>query len=229
VGLHRLLVALCLTIAAIMSKEACAQTGRDLHTTGEKPVSYDEFGPQSSANCLVVLHGVSGLSMPFYKDQAAYFGEHDFHVFFPHYFDATHSPAATTDHYRVWEQVVEDLVAQCHQVSSVKKVFLVGYSLGASVALAAGSQGVSVNGIAEWYGSLPDEFFYQMKGMPPLLILHGERDANIPIDNGQQLVKLCDMKQLHCDHHFYPDQGHGFSGKSVEDADQRTLAFFAAN
>jgi len=50
--------------------------------------------------------------------------------------------------------------------------------------------------------------------MPPLLILHGERDANIPILNGQQLVKLCEMKQLRCDHHFYPDQAHGFSGKA---------------
>jgi len=50
--------------------------------------------------------------------------------------------------------------------------------------------------------------------MPPLLILHGERDANIPILNDQQLVKLSEMKQLRCDHHFYPDQAHGFSGKA---------------
>jgi dienelactone hydrolase len=88
----------------------------------------------------------------------------------------------------------------------------VGYSLGSSVALAAGSQDLSVDAIAEWYGSLPDEFFYQMNGMPPLLILHGERDSNIPITNAQQLVKLCEMKQLTCDHHFYSDQGHGFTG-----------------
>jgi dipeptidyl aminopeptidase/acylaminoacyl peptidase len=66
-----------------------------------------------------------------------------------------------------------------------------------------------------------------MKSMPPLLILHGERDTNIPIINAQQLVKLCDIRQLRCDHHFYTDQGHGFYGTALEDADQRTLAFFA--
>jgi carboxymethylenebutenolidase len=102
-----------------------------------------------------------------------------------------------------------------------------GFSLGSSVALAAGSQNIAVDAIADWYGSLPDEFSYQMKGMPPLLILHGERDSNIPVLNAQQLVKLCEMKHLTCEHHFYADQEHGFGGKALEDADRRTLAFFA--
>ena len=118
-------------------------------------------------------------------------------------------------------------MAECRRGPEVRKVFLVGYSLGASVALGAGSEGAPVDAIAEWYGSLPDDFFYRMTGMPPLLILHGERDSNIPIGNARQLVQLCEMKQLTCDHHFYSDQGHGFAGKALEDADQRTLAFFA--
>lgn len=92
-----------------------------------------------------------------------------------------------------------------------KKVVLVGYSLGVSVALAAGSQGAAVDGIAEWDGSLPDEFFYHMRGMPPLLILHGERDSNVPVVNAQQLIKLCEMKHLKCENQIYPDQGHGFA------------------
>ena len=49
----------------------------------------------------------------------------------------------------------------------------------------------------EWYGSLPDDFFYQMKTMPPLLhSCTGSRSTNIAIVNGQQLVKLCEMKKL---------------------------------
>ena len=194
------LAALYAAAATVVGCRTCAQVPAERRTTGEKPVSYGEFGQHSSTNCLVLLHGASGLSLPFYKEQAEYFGEHGFHVLLPHYFDATRSTAATTDNYRAWAKVIDDLVAQCHQNSAVQKVFLVGYSLGASIALAAGSQGVHVDAIAEWYGSLPDEFFYQMKGMPPLLILHGGRDTNIPIANGQQLVKLCEMKQLHWDH-----------------------------
>jgi dienelactone hydrolase len=85
-----------------------------------------------------------------------------------------------------------------------------GFSLGASVALSSGSQVIPVDAIAEWYGSLPDVFFFKLKGMPPLLILHGQRDDNIPVVNAQQIIQLCSMKRFTCESHIYPDQGHGF-------------------
>ena len=191
------------------------------------PVSSDEFGDKGAASCLILLHGASGTAQPFYAEQARFFGAHGFHVLMPHYFDATHSTDATPGNERQWVAVVDAFVARCRQQPSTKQVFLIGYSLGASVALAAGSQGAAVDGIAEWYGSLPDEFFNTLKAMPPLLILHGTRDTNIPVMNGEQLVKLCEMRQLECDHTFYPDQGHGFVGSALNDAEQRTLAFFA--
>jgi dipeptidyl aminopeptidase/acylaminoacyl peptidase len=57
--------------------------------------------------------------------------------------------------------------------------------------------------------------------------LHGERDQNIPVSNARQLQRLCELKQLTCESHLYTDQGHGFSGTALQDANQRTLAFFA--
>jgi carboxymethylenebutenolidase len=102
-----------------------------------------------------------------------------------------------------------------------------GFSLGASVALAAGSQNVPVGAIAEWYGSLPDAFFERRKGMPPLLILHGQRDPIIPIINAQQLERLCEMEHYACESHFYAGEGHGFAGPALADANKRTLDFFA--
>ena len=205
---------------------AQGQTKSFRATSGAK-VAYEEFGDSNSATCLIVLHGASGPSAPLYRDQARFFGAHNFRVLMPHYFDATGSASPTTKNYERWAELTADFVVECRKQSSTRNVFVVGFSLGSSVALAAGSQALPVDGIAEWYGSLPDEFFYQMKGMPPLLILHGERDSNIPIMNAQQLVKLCEMKQLTCDHHFYSDQGHGFMGSALDDADKRTLSFFA--
>jgi dienelactone hydrolase len=168
--------------------------------------------------------------VPFYNDQAKYFAGLGFLVAVPHYFDATSSRDATDANYQAWVEVVqaqlEDLNA--YFPGKAPRVFLVGYSLGASVALAAGADGVKVDGIAEWYGSLPDSFFYRMKGMPPLLILHGEDDQNIPVMNAQQLIRLCTMRQLACTSHLYPRAVHGFAGKDLEDADQRTLAFLAS-
>lgn len=46
---------------------ACAQTINDQRTTGEKPVSYDECRQKTSGDCLILLHGTSGLSLSSYK------------------------------------------------------------------------------------------------------------------------------------------------------------------
>jgi len=223
------LLLLLSSLAAILTpvRGAIAQVPKTVVLSDEKPIVYDEFGNQGSSACLIVLHGASG-PVSFYKERAAFFGKHDFHVFMPHYFDASGSSTATTANYRTWSAVVDRFAKRCRQQAAVQKVFLVGYSLGASVALAAGSQGALVDAIADWYGSLPDDFFYRMKTIPPLLILHGEQDTNIPIVNGQQLVRLCEMKHLRCEHHFYSDQAHGFSGPALTDAEQRTLTFFAS-
>ena len=204
------------------------QTTKRLQTSvGKALITYDEFGNPSSPSCLIVLHGSGGTAVPFYREQAVLFGSRQFRVLMPHYFDATRSTTPSPENYKAWARVTEDFVTECHKGSATRKVLLVGYSLGASVALGAGSEGAPVDAIAEWYESLPDEFFYRMTGMPPLLILHGERDPNIPIVNARQLVQLCETKQLTCEYHFYSDQGHGFVGKGLGDAEQRTITFFA--
>ncbi|MGD0632256.1 MAG: alpha/beta fold hydrolase, partial [Terracidiphilus sp.] len=178
----------CLLLVASLTVRDTGQgqPTKNLHASGGAQIKYEEFGESSVTSCLILLHGAGGSSVPFYKEQAAHFGGHGFHVLMPHYFDATRSSSPTTENYHAWAHVAEEFVSECRRDSSTQKVFLLGYSLGSSIALAAGSEGTRVDAIAEWYGSLPDEFFKHMKGMPPLLILHGERDSNIPIINAQQ-------------------------------------------
>jgi len=158
-----------------------------------------------------------------------YFAAKGYTVLFLHYFDATGSSMPSRQNYVLWAKAVEDLVRECQSTPAWadRKIALMGLSLGASVALAAGSQNARVSAIADWYGSLPDDFLPKLKGMPPLLILHGNRDDVIPIINAQQLVRLCGMEHFACESHFYQDQGHGFMKGALEDADARTLDFFA--
>ena len=204
---------------------ASAESSRTL-STAQGMVRYDEAGAADAEACVVLLHGASG-PVSYYRQQATFFAAHGLLVLLPHYFDATRGTSTPkTANYERWAGVVRYFVAECRSRPMTKRVFLLGYSLGASVALAAGSEGVPVDGIAEWYGSLPDDFFRKLKAMPPLLILHGERDANIPVVNGQQLVRLCGMLKVACEAHFYPDQGDGFDEKALADAEARTLKFF---
>jgi dienelactone hydrolase len=215
----------------ILCKFSTSQTPREsVATSRDGKFQYEIFGGDDPGRpLLILLHGASGPSMGLYREQAEYFASNGYTVFLPHYFDATKSSNPTTDNYRAWVNVVKMLLSEqsVTPASAHRKSVLVGYSLGASIALAAGSQGVPVDAIAEWYGSLPDDFFNDLQGMPPLLILHGERDSNIPIMNARQLIKLCEIKQFKCENHIYPDQSHGFSGVALKDADARTLSFFS--
>jgi dienelactone hydrolase len=190
-------------------------------------VTYEAFTTGTPTATLILLHGASGPGATGYRRQAEFFAAHGYRTLLLHYYDASGSKARDGKNYAAWADAVRDLVAAVRQASPDEKIYLVGYSLGASVALGAGSRKLPVAAIAEWYGSLPDDFFHSLKGMPPLLILHGERDANIPVINARQLIRLCSMAHFTCESHIYPDQMHGFDGKATADADERTLAFFA--
>jgi len=199
------------------------------YTSEGRKVSYEIFGASEAGPMLILLHGASGPGALLYREQAEYFVAHGYTVLLLHYFDATGSNTPSDKNYEVWERAVGNLIEEARRrpTWSARKICLLGFSLGASVALAAGSQSVPVAAIAEWYGSLPDAFFERRKGMPPLLILHGQRDPIIPIVNAQQLARLCEMEHYTCESHFYPGEGHGFAGSVLNDANQRTLDFFA--
>ena len=154
-----------------------------------------------------------------------------FRVLLPHYLEAGHGTAATDDNYDAWVRAVRAVLTEVDRPREGRPLatFIVGYSLGASVALALGSQTPKLDAIAEFYGSLPDKYFRDLRGMPPLLILHGELDKEIPVSNARQLSQLCADAALKCDIHIYPMDGHGFSPESMKDADQRILLFFSQN
>ena len=228
-----LMPGLCRVLAVAFMLVVCARShaGPKLETfqSAGRSVHYEIFDDAATdVPLLILLHGVSEPGAEFYRSQASFFAQNGYEVLLLHYFDAARSHDATDQNYHAWAQALEDLVRECGVFPSLsgRPIFVVGYSLGASVALAAGSQALPVRAIAEWYGSLPDDFFYHFRSMPPLLILHGALDDNVPLSNAQQLVRLCERERLVCADHFYRDQGHGFGGTALGDAEKRTLDFF---
>lgn len=222
-----LLAIVVILISAVCTSAESPATAK--FTSNGREVSYEIFGSASTGPIIIMLHGASGPGVPLYRNLAQSVASNNYTVFFLHYFDATDTFRASPENYVAWEKAVGDLIQECKQDEkwSSRKIAILGFSLGASVALASGSQMLPVNAVAEWYGSLPDEFFYQLKGMPPLLILHGKHDDNIPVTNAQQLIQLCQMKNFACESHIYPNQAHGFLPPDYDDAVKRTLAFFS--
>jgi dienelactone hydrolase len=193
-----------------------------------KPVSCQVYDAHDAVATIVLLHGAGPADLEIGRLQARFFAEHGFRVFVADYLSATPKTEPTPANYRRWAQVVEDIVAdlRARPGSRNKKIALVGQDLGASVALLAGSQRTGVGAIAEWSGLLPNQFFSQVQSMPPLLIFHGEQDKQIPVFNARQLVRLCELKDFSCEAGIYPEEGHVFSNKAMDAANQRALAFF---
>jgi dipeptidyl aminopeptidase/acylaminoacyl peptidase len=193
-----------------------------------KAVSCAVYDTLDANATIIFLRGASPSDLAFGRSQARFFAEHGFRVLLPDYFNATLSADPTAANYRRWAQVVQDIVAdlRARPIPQNKKIAVAGQALGASVALVAGSQRLEVEAIAEWSGALPNEFFSQVQSMPPLLILHGELDKQVPIVNARQLVRLCQLRDFTCETQIYAGEGHVFGSHIIEAANQRALAFF---
>jgi carboxymethylenebutenolidase len=193
-----------------------------------KAVSCAVYDARDATATIIFLRGSGPADLAFARTEARFFAEHAFRVLLVDYLTVTPNLEPTATNYRRWGQAVEDIVVDLHarSVSRARKIALIGQGLGASVALLAGSRKMGVEGIAEWSGLLPNQFFSQVQTLPPLLILHGEEDKQIPIVNARQLVRLCELKDFTCEAGLYPDEGHVFSSKATDSANQRILAFF---
>jgi dipeptidyl aminopeptidase/acylaminoacyl peptidase len=193
-----------------------------------KAVSCAVYGSHEATATIIFLRGASPSDLSLGRLEARFFAERGFRVLLPDYFTATATPQPTAANYRRWAQVVEDIVADLRSSPLLrnKKIGLAGQAEGASVALIAGTQRLEVEAIAEWSGLLPNQFFSQVQSMPPLLILHGELDEQVPIFNARQLVRLCQLKDFTCEIQIYAGEGHVFSAHVMDSANQRALAFF---
>ena len=193
-----------------------------------KAVSCVVYDAQDARATMIFLRGSGPSDLDFGRSEARFFADHGFRVLLADYLTVTSNVEPKSANYRRWAQVVEDIVADLRSrpIPLNRKIALVGQDLGASVALLAASHKVGVDAIAEWSGLLPNEFFSQAQSMPPLLILHGEQDKQVPVVNARQLVRLCELKDFTCEAGIYPDEGHVFSAPAMEATNQRALAFF---
>jgi dienelactone hydrolase len=227
---RRLVIFALVCLAASLHAETPAVEYETFVSQG-RPVSCAVYGSHEAAATIIFLRGASPSDVSLGRLEARFFAEDGFRVLLPDYLSATPTADATTANYRRWAQVVEDIVADLRSrpVFRNKKIGLAGQTLGASVALIAGSQRLEVEAIAEWSGLLPNAFFSQVKSMPPLLILHGELDKQVPIVNARQLVRLCELRDFTCELELYAGEGHVFGPHVTDSANQRALAFFRIN
>ncbi len=166
------------------------------------------------------------------SDPAAMLAEQGLAVFVPHYFDRTGTSGVADRqtairHFPVWGKTVWDAIThvQRHPQVDSEGVGLVGFSLGAYLALSVAAVDQRVKAVVDFFGGFPKEMKFFMRRLCPTLILHGDADATVPVSEAYHLQEILEKKLVPYEMHIYPGAGHGFTGDIWQDARHRTLAF----
>jgi carboxymethylenebutenolidase len=198
---------------------------------------------------LILLHGADGVQACFqaYRDIAEGFARAGSVVILIRYYDRTNTADTAGDkqrnafidwlhrgasadqlqsareHFDEWMSAVADAVAYARRLPGVdgNRVALVGFSLGGYLAVAAAAlqPELGISAVVELFGGIPRELHKRVKRLPPILILHGEDDDVVPVQEGEALLGLCQRRGCSVEFKFYPGVGHCFvrPGKSSPD------------
>jgi carboxymethylenebutenolidase len=133
-----------------------------------------------------------------------------------------------------WTEVVCDAVAYARTLPNVdgERVGLVGFSLGGTLALmAAARHDLKLAALVEFFGALPRELRPDLKKLPPTLVIHGDEDKVVPVEEAYVLVGLLSVRKLTCEAEVYPGVGHMFfkDGKTRQDLDRVKAALRTAD
>jgi len=126
-------------------------------------------------------------------------------------------------------KAIENAVTAVQSLAYVdhERIGLFGLSLGGFHALAIASRDPRIGAVVDMFGGMPRPVEPTVERMPPTLVLHGDRDAVVPVKRAHELAKL--LKTVGAVHEvkIYKGQGHSFTGAADQDSIERTVEFLA--
>jgi len=166
------------------------------------------------------------------SDPARMLAEQGFAVYVLHYFDRTGTTGVADKqtairNFPVWGKTVWDAVSNVERQSHVDphRIGLLGFSLGAYLALSVAAVDPRVKAVVEFFGGFPKEMKFFMRRLCPTLILHGDADPTVPVEEAHHLQQILEKRNVPYELQIYANAGHGFTGEVWQDARRRTLAF----
>ncbi len=201
--------------------------------SGGKPIRLDCFLPSTDSlrfPTVIGLYGFGGGSFSM-AEPAAQLAEQGFAVYLLHYFDRTgvvaQEKSAIVMNFPVWMKTLWDAISFVEQQPQVdrERIGLVGFSLGGYLAVCGAAIDPRVKAVVEFFGGMPKEMKLFVRRLCPMLILHGEDDAIIPVSEAHHLQEVLAKKNVAHEVKIYPGAGHGFDGEIWKDARVRSLAF----
>ena len=201
--------------------------------SGGKAIRVDAYLPEtppSTMPAVVALHGAGG-NVAGMERYASALAAEGFAVYVLHYFDRTGTVSADKPaifrNFPVWMKTLWDAISFVETQPQVdrSRIALLGFSLGAYLSLATSAIDPRVRVVVEFFGGMPKEMNLFMRRLCPVLILHGEADATVPVAEAYHLQKLLEKKGVPYEMKIYPGEGHGFESEIWRDAGLRSLQF----
>jgi len=202
--------------------------------SGGKPIRLDAYLPETPAGpvpAVIALYGAGG-NVSGMERYASTLAAQGFAVYVLHYFDRTGSESADKPtimrNFPLWMKTLWDAISFVETQPPVDRdrIALLGFSLGAYLSLANSAIDHRVKAVVEFFGGMPKEMNLFMRRLCPVLILHGDADPTVAVEEAYQLQKLLEKKGIPYEIKIYPGAGHGFEDETIwHDAGLRSLQF----
>jgi len=211
-----------------------------MHTTIEShgtPIRLNQTEPTTSTlhPAIVYLHGAGGDTTYWPDRLAPYAHRIGAALYAPHYLDRTHDRHATADiifdgvHVPKWLEAVSDTLDYVRSRPHVDptRIAFVGVSLGAFLSLAHASLYPGIRCIAEISGGIVEPFSsHATSSYPPTLILHGEIDQVVALDQARSLETRLQNLGIPHERHIFPAETHYFTPPAAHRITEHIAHFF---
>lgn len=207
----------------------------EVHGVLEKPIT------PGTHSAVIILYGAAGWR-PEYVNIAKNLADSGFVALVLDYYAGKESntgQVSTESGWPQWQASIRSAVKFLMDDPSTTKgsVGLLGYSRGAFLAVSTASSIPEVKAVVDYFGggsSEKDVLESQVRGFPPLLILHGEEDNAVPVSMAYSLRDAVIAQGGEVEMKIYPNAPHGFnatwspyySESYAIDSFQRTVDFF---
>lgn len=204
--------------------------------SGGRRISMERF--QSNRvprlRAVIVLHGAGGtiLDGPEMRRVAESLATSGHPTYLVYYFDRTGTivglDAGMQKNFDTWLATVRDaIVAVQKDCGNVESVGIYGYSLGGFLALAVASDNSRVGAVLDHAGGIWNGKTERIRNMPPVLVMHGERDERVPFAKyAKPLVALLRNRGVKVETRYFTDEGHGFSAAARKTVREDAVKFF---
>jgi carboxymethylenebutenolidase len=224
------------TLSVVFLSVSCGVAPRSQFLSAGHTIRFEEYRSASSRRlpAVILLHGGDGLWLngARYRESARMLANQGFDVFLVHYFERTGTHMAFTldtikPNYLSWMGAVRDAITEVSERRGVdgSRIALVGNSLGAALALTVASQDNRVAAVVDVSGMLPEPVLPFVRRMPPTLILHGDSDSIVPVQEARKLERLLRKRGTRYETCIYQGQGHVLTGQAQSDSLRRAARF----